>query len=148
VWQSSFSAAFGRTATTDPRRVAPRVEQGIRREHHECRHLLGAVVDQDVLDARGHDQGIQPFDGLALDFGLQMSVAFDDHVQGIGSLIRAFHVLLTRLQTDQLAHQARAVEELEPDRPLTQKLAAGAEIDDFHEILQGELARASARGRR
>jgi hypothetical protein len=65
-----------------------------------------------------------------------MTLAFDDHIKGVRGLVRVLHVLLTRLQADQLTHQARAIEELEADRPLTQKLAAGAEIDDFHEILQ------------
>jgi len=80
---SSFASTTTVRATTGRRKVAARVEQGIRREQDEYRHLLGAVVDQIMLDTRGHDQGIQPLQDLALDFGFEMSVAFDDQVQRV-----------------------------------------------------------------
>jgi hypothetical protein len=105
-------------------------------------------MGEEVFNSWGNHHGIQRLHCHWLHADAQNPSAFDDHIERVGSLVGSLNVLLTRLQADQLAGQARAVEQLEPDRTFAQELAAAAQVDYIHWVasFSGEAARFSQYG--
>jgi hypothetical protein len=86
-----------------------------------------------VLDA-GRDQGrVHRFQLFGLYLRPYTRPPFDDYIQRVGDLQRRPRLRLPRFEADQLADQARAIEDVDPYRPVAQEPARFQELDYFHE---------------
>jgi hypothetical protein len=87
-----------------------------------------------VLHLGRHDQRLPGADLVLVDADAHHTLALDDVVHLVRSRLLAPRLALARLQTDQLAHQARPVDQPEPVRPLRREAPCPCDFDDVHDV--------------
>jgi hypothetical protein len=87
-----------------------------------------------VVDARRHEHGVHRLEVLDLSAGAQPRPALDNNVELVRATVLTSRLLLLRLQADQLGNEPRPVEDVDPDRPLTQEPAGTGKVDYIHRV--------------
>jgi hypothetical protein len=85
-----------------------------------------------VVDAGRDERGVLGLQCFGLCAGYETRLAFNHNVQRVGGVEAAAFLRLPRLQADQVADQARPVEEGDTDGTLLEKPPGAADVDDVH----------------
>jgi hypothetical protein len=93
-----------------------------------------------VLELRRHDQRLAGSDFVLVDADAQDALAFDHVIHLVGRRLLPPRFALARLQADQVADQARAVDQAEAARPLAREPARTCDFDDVHAVLRSVRA--------
>src|SRR5581483_222727 len=92
----------------------------------------GAGVGEPVLHLGRHEDGLPRADFVLVHANAQRRPAIDDVIELVGRGVFARVLALARLQADEVADQARPVEEDEAVGALAREAAGAAEVYDVH----------------
>jgi len=106
--------------------------RGLGRHCHEDDQLAGARVLDRRVDAGRDQDSVHLLQLLGLRAGSDARSAFDNDVQGVRRLEAATRLGLVAFEAEQVADQARPVEQRDVHRPLPQKSPGATEVNNIH----------------